>query len=40
VVALDYAAANRAEIAARVRANEHALLRAEEVAGERKRLLA
>jgi hypothetical protein len=38
IIALDYAAANRGEIDARVRANDLALEQAERVAGERKRL--
>ncbi|MGH2916225.1 MAG: hypothetical protein ACRDMX_14685 [Solirubrobacteraceae bacterium] len=40
VIALNYAAANRAEIDARVDANDQALAQAEHVAGERQRLLA
>ena len=40
VLALNYAAAHRAEIEARVDANERALAHAEIVAGERQRLLA
>jgi len=40
VIALNYAAAHRAEIEARVEANERALAHAERVAGERQRLLA
>jgi hypothetical protein len=40
VVALNYAAADRAEIRARVDANDQALAQAEHVAGERQRLLA
>lgn len=40
VIALNYAAANREEIDARVRANDLALDEAERVAGERERLLA
>jgi hypothetical protein len=40
VIALNYAAAHRAEIEARVAANDHALAHAESVAGERQRLLA
>jgi hypothetical protein len=39
-LALDYAAAHRAEIDARIAANEVALVEAERVAGERSRLLA
>jgi uncharacterized protein (DUF433 family) len=40
VMALDYAAAHREEIEARVAANDKALLEAERVAAERQRLLA
>lgn len=40
VTALNYAAANREEVDARVRANDLALDEAERVAGERERLLA
>ena len=40
VIALNYAAAHRAEIEARVDANDRALAHAESVAGERQRLLA
>jgi hypothetical protein len=40
VIALNYAAAHRAEIDARVAANDLALAQAETVAGERRRLLA
>ena len=40
VIALDYAAAHRAEIEARVAANDQALAHAERVASERQRLLA
>jgi sulfur carrier protein ThiS len=40
VIALNYAAVNRAEIQARVHANDQALAQAEHVAGERQRLLA
>lgn len=40
VIALDYAAAHREEIEARIQANEHALVEAERVAVERERLLA
>jgi sulfur carrier protein ThiS len=40
VIALNYAAAHRAEIQARVDANDQALAQAEHVAGERQRLLA
>jgi hypothetical protein len=40
VIALDYAAAHRAEIEARVDANDQALAQAESLAGERQRLLA
>jgi len=40
VIALDYAAAHREEIEARIEANERALLEAERLAGERERLLA
>ena len=40
VIALDYAAAHRAEIEARVATNDQALAHAESIAGERKRLLA
>jgi hypothetical protein len=39
VVAIEYAAANRAEIEAWIESNERALVEAERVAGERKRLL-
>jgi hypothetical protein len=39
VIALNYAAANREEIAARISANDRALDRAEQAASERKRLL-
>ena len=40
VIALNYAAANRAEIEQRIRANDQALAEAERVAAERERLLA
>jgi sulfur carrier protein ThiS len=40
VIALNYAAANRAETQARVDANDRALAHAEHLAGERQRLLA
>jgi uncharacterized protein (DUF433 family) len=40
VIALDYAAAHREEIEARIQLNEHALLEAERMAVERERLLA
>lgn len=40
VIALDYAAAHREEIEARIQANEHALVEAERLAKERERLLA
>jgi hypothetical protein len=40
VLALDYAAAHRSEIEARVEANDRALVEAERLAGERQRLLA
>ena len=40
VIALDYAASNREEIEARIRANDLALVEAERIAHERKRLLA
>ena len=40
VIALNYAAANRDEIDARLRANDAAMAEAERVAGERTRLLA
>src|SRR5947207_458509 len=40
VIALNYAAANREEIDARIRANDAAMDEAERVAGERDRLLA
>ena len=40
VIALNYAASNREEIEARVRANDEALAEAERIAGERQRLLA
>ena len=40
VIALDYAAAHRAEIEARVDANDRALAQAERIAGERQHLLA
>jgi hypothetical protein len=40
VIALNYAAANRDEIQARIRANDRALAEAERVAAERQRLLA
>jgi len=39
-IALDYAAAHREEIEARIQANEHSLVEAERVAVERERLLA
>jgi len=39
-IALDYAAAHRQEIEARIEANEHALVQAERMAAERERLLA
>jgi hypothetical protein len=38
IIALDYAAANRGEIDARIRTNDLALEEAERIAGERKRL--
>lgn len=40
VLALDYAAANRDEIQARIDDNDQALVQAEHLAGERRRLLA
>lgn len=40
VLALDYAAANRNEVQARIVANDQALIEAERIAGERQRLLA
>jgi sulfur carrier protein ThiS len=40
VIALNYAAAHREEIDARIAANDHALAKAESVAGELQRLLA
>lgn len=40
VIALDYAAAHREQIEARIQANERALIEAERVAAERERLLA
>lgn len=40
MLALNYAAAHREEIEARIRANDEALAEAERVASERRRLLA
>lgn len=40
VLALNYAAAHRDEVEARIRANDKALVKAERIAAERKRLLA
>jgi hypothetical protein len=40
LIALDYAAAHRTEIEARIKANERALAEAERAAVERERLLA